>query len=91
MTAYVVLKAGYSWVSSEAEDTPDGAVKGMLSLEWTLDFEGFGGRGSMGRTKLKVKSDKELVGGDGEEARDDAEWQRTVRQYQRDGRFEVEE
>lgn len=78
-------------MSSEAEDTPDGAAKGMLPLEWTLDFEGFGGKGSMGRTKLKVKSDREWEGVDGEGARDDAEWARTVRQYQRDGRFEMEE
>lgn len=45
----------------------------------------------MGRTRLKVKSDREWDGVDGEGVRDDAEWQRTVRQYQRDGRFEMEE
>lgn len=45
----------------------------------------------MGRTKLKVKSDREWEGLDGETRRDDAEWQRTVRGYQRDGRFEMEE
>ena len=43
--ASVVLKAGYQWVSDDAEDTPDGAPKGMLSLEWALDFDGFGGKG----------------------------------------------
>lgn len=62
----------------------------MLPLEWTLDFEGFGGKGSMGRTKLKVKSDRDSWE-DGEGERDEAEWRRSVRGYQRDGRFEMEE
>lgn len=56
ITAQVVLKAGYSWVSEDAEDSPSGAVKGSLPLEWTLDFDGFGGKGSMGRCQLKVKT-----------------------------------
>ncbi|KAM0699744.1 hypothetical protein Q7P36_000747 [Cladosporium allicinum] len=56
INASVVLKAGWSWVSEDAFDSPDdGARKGALPLEWTLDFEGFGGRGSMGRCRLKVK------------------------------------
>jgi hypothetical protein len=54
--ANVILKAGYSWVSSEAEDTSDGQAKGKLPLEWTLDFDG---RGSQGRLRLKVKKEKE--------------------------------
>jgi hypothetical protein len=29
-------------------------VKASLPLEWTLDFDGFGGKGSMGRCQLKV-------------------------------------
>lgn len=45
ITASVILKAGYQWVSDDAQDTPDGAPKGMLPLEWTLDFAGFGGKG----------------------------------------------
>lgn len=59
ITASVVLKAGYSWVSEDAQDSPNGAVKGSLPLEWTLDFDGFGGKGSMGRCQLKVKNDHE--------------------------------
>jgi hypothetical protein len=55
VTASVVLKAGYSWVSGDAQDSPDGAVNGMLPLEWPLDFDGFGGKGSMGRCRLNVK------------------------------------
>ena len=88
LTAYCILKAGYQWVSSDAEDSPDGASKGMLPVEWTLDFTGFGGKGSMGRCRLKVKNDRAWQDVSDEEARDDAEWQRTVRQYQRDGRYE---
>lgn len=53
--ANLVLKPGYSWVSSEAEDTNDGGVKGKLPLEWTLDFNG---RGSQGRLRLKVRREK---------------------------------
>ncbi|SMR46252.1 unnamed protein product [Zymoseptoria tritici ST99CH_1A5] len=91
LTAYIVLKAGYSWASSDAEDSPDGAAKGMLPLEWTLDFDGFGGKGSMGKFRLKVKHDREWEGEDQEGARDAAEWARTVRGYQRDGRYAEEE
>ncbi|KAK5948629.1 hypothetical protein OHC33_010388 [Knufia fluminis] len=56
--ANVVLKAGYSWVSPEAEDTSDGQVRGKLPLEWMLDF---GGGGSQGRLRLKVRKEKEGV------------------------------
>jgi hypothetical protein len=62
----------------------------MLPLEWTLDFDGFGGKGSMGKYRLKVKHDREWEG-DQEEVRDAAEWQRTVRGYQRDGRYVADE
>jgi len=54
--ANLILKAGYSWVSSEAEDTLDGGVKGKLPLEWELDFIG---RGSQGRLRLKVRREKQ--------------------------------
>lgn len=91
LVAYVILKAGYSWVSSDAQDSPDGASKGMLPLEWTLDFDGFGGKGSMGRCRLKVKNDRDWQSVSSEEERDDREWQRTIRQYQRDGRYEPPE
>ncbi|KAI5367093.1 Putative YEATS superfamily protein [Septoria linicola] len=88
VTAYVILKAGYTWVSSEAENSPDGAPKGMLPLEWHLDFEGFGGKGSMGSCRLKVKNDREWHDVSDEEEEDDREWQRVVRSYQRDGVYE---
>ncbi|ORY67108.1 uncharacterized protein BCR38DRAFT_426106 [Pseudomassariella vexata] len=86
ITASVILKAGYAWVSDDAQDSPDGAAKGMLPLEWTLDFDGFGGKGSMGRCKLKVKHDRGWQ--DDEAERDNREWNRMVRQYERDGRYE---
>ncbi|KAK6857114.1 hypothetical protein PG995_007301 [Apiospora arundinis] len=86
ITVSVILKAGYSWVSEDAQDTPDGATKGMLPLEWELDFDGFGGKGSMGRCRLKVKHDRDWDDEEGE--RDDREWRRMVRQYEQDGRYE---
>merc|ERR1711881_767215 len=89
--AYVILKAGYSWVSNEAEDSPDGASKGMLSLEWTLDFNGFGGKGSMGRCRLKVKNDRDWEDISEEGEQDEAEMRRLVRQYERDGRYQPPE
>lgn len=52
ITADVILKEGYSWICSEAEDTPNGRYRGMLSLDWTLDFDG---QGSQGRCRLKVR------------------------------------
>ena len=73
-------------MSSDAEDTQDGAPKGMLPLEWTLDFGGFGGTGAMGRCRLKVKNDRGWE--DDEAGRDRREWERVVRQYERDGRYE---
>ena len=87
--ADVILKAGYSWVSSDAIDSPDGASKGMLRLEWMLDFTSFGGTGALGRCRLKVKSDRDW--NDGETARDRRELERVVRQYERDGRYEPDE
>ncbi len=69
----VILKAGYSWMSSEAEDAPDGGKKGKLPLEWTLDFHG---RGSQGRCRLKVKKEKE-----GQELEDAAEREGTIRRW----------
>ncbi|RMY56397.1 hypothetical protein D0865_03671 [Hortaea werneckii] len=89
--AYVILKAGYSWVSNEAEDSPDGASKGMLPLEWTLDFNGFGGKGSMGRCRLKVKNDRDWEDISEEGEQDEAEMRRLVRQYERDGRYQPPE
>jgi hypothetical protein len=88
ITASVVLKAGYSWVSDDAQDSPDGAAKGVLPLEWMLDFEGFGGKGSMGRCRLKVKNDRDWDRVSEEAERDQRELSRMVRQYEQDGRYE---
>lgn len=85
--ACIILKAGYSWVSSDAEDSPDGAPKGMLRLEWMLTFDSFNGSGAMGRCRLKVKNDLNWQDISEEEERDEAEWNRAVRQYQRDGNY----
>ncbi len=85
--ANVILKAGYSWVSEQARDTPDGAHKGALPLEWLLDFDGFQGKGSMARLRLKIKNDRDWQAGD-EEQRDNREFNRMARQYERDGRYE---
>lgn len=85
--AAVILKAGYSWVSEDAEDSPDGAPKGMLRLEWMLDFESFDGTGAMGRCRFKVKNDRNWQDISDEEERDEAEWNRTIRQYQQDGNY----
>lgn len=73
--ASLVLKAGYSWVSSEAEDTADGGVKGKLPLEWTLDFNG---GGSQGRLRLKVRKEKQ-----GQEAEDEAQGEEVRRMWMR--------
>ena len=75
-------------MSDDAQDSPDGAPKGMLPLEWALDFTGFGGKGSMGRCRLKVKNDRDWEDVDEEGELDHAETQRRVRQYDRDGGFE---
>lgn len=91
LTASVILKPGYTWVSDDARDSPDGAKGGMLPLKWMLDFEGFGGKGSMGRCRLKVRNDRGWEGVGGEEMRDQREWRRVVRQYERDGRYEPED
>jgi hypothetical protein len=60
----------------------------MLQMEWTLDFGSFNGTGSMRRCRLKVKNDRDWVNISDEEAEEEAEWSRVVRQYQRDGRYE---
>ena len=70
-----MLKVGYSWVSSDAEDTPDGATKGRLPLTWRLDF---GGRGSQGRLRLKVRKQK-----DGQEEEDQQLAERNRRAWMR--------
>jgi hypothetical protein len=75
----VILKPVYSWVSEDVHDSPDGAVEGMLPLEWTLDSGSFGGKGSMGRRRLKVKNDRGWDGTSDEEERDRMELRRTVR------------
>lgn len=87
IVACIILKAGYSWMSGDAEDAPDGAPKGMLRFEWLLDFQSFGGKGAMGRWRLKVKNDRDWEDIVDENERDDAEWDRFVRQYQQDGNY----
>jgi hypothetical protein len=76
----IVLKAGYHWVSSDAEDAPDGAEKGSLPLEWLLDFNG---AGSQKRCRLKIRREK-----DGQEVEDAVQREEVrrlwVQQRQRD-------
>lgn len=91
VTAYVILKAGYTWVPPDAEPSPDGAENGMFPLSWVLDFQGFGGKGSMGGLRLKVKNDRDWNDVSDEEEDDVREWLRVVRSYQRDGRYEPPE
>ncbi|TKA74242.1 hypothetical protein B0A55_05695 [Friedmanniomyces simplex] len=86
ITAAVILRAGYSWVSSDAEPSLEGVQNGMLRLEWGLDFARFGGKGAMGRCRLKVRSDREWV--ETRDLEDEREVGRMVRQYQQDGRYE---
>ncbi|KAF9639442.1 putative yeats family protein [Lasiodiplodia theobromae] len=59
--AYIILKAGYTWISEDAQPTPDGVEKGMLPLEWMLSFDG---NGSMGRCRLKYKHEISVEGSD---------------------------
>ena len=82
-----MLKPGYSWVSEDAQDSPDGAEKGMLGLEWMLDFSRFEGRGSMGRLKLKVKNQRDWHDVSGEEEEDERGFARFVQHYERDGAY----
>lgn len=88
IVASVMLKAGYSWMSEDAEDSPDGAEKGMLSLEWMLDFTRFGGKGSMGRLKLKVRNQRGWEVEEEDRREDERARSRLIRQYERDGRYE---
>ena len=54
----VVLKPGFTWISSNAEDGPNGVPNASLSLEWTLDFSSYGGKGAMGRCRVKVRRER---------------------------------
>ena len=74
-------------MSEDAEDSPDGAEKGMLALEWLLDFSRFGGKGSMGRLKLKVKNQRAWEDEEAERREDERARSRLIRQYERDGRY----
>jgi hypothetical protein len=73
--ANVILKAGYKWMSTEAEDTADGQQQGKLPLEWYLDFSS---RGSQGRWRLKVKKEKE-----NQEIEDAAQRESVMRSWRR--------
>ncbi|KAK6512208.1 hypothetical protein TWF481_001099 [Arthrobotrys musiformis] len=55
--ANVILKYGYSWISSDAEDTKY-ATKASLPLEWELCFDD---GGSQARCQLKIKKESRLV------------------------------
>ncbi|RVD86469.1 uncharacterized protein DFL_004743 [Arthrobotrys flagrans] len=55
--ANVILKHGYSWISSDAEDTKY-AKRASLPLEWELCFDG---GGSQARCQLKIKNERRLV------------------------------
>jgi hypothetical protein len=83
ITAHVILKAGYSWISEEAERAPDGAEKGMLPLNWTLDFVG---GGSQGRCRLKIRSETLVNQNEGEQEAE-RERMRMRRAYERDGNW----
>ena len=87
IVAGVVLKAGYSWVSDDAVDSPDGVAKGMLQLEWTLDFDSFQGAGAMRRCKLKVKHDRDWRTASDEQT-EEGEREQAFRSYERDETYE---
>ncbi|THV76155.1 hypothetical protein D6D29_08544 [Aureobasidium pullulans] len=81
ITVSVDLKKGWSWVSEDAEEVPfrGDDAKARLLLDWTLDFAGHEGKGSMGRCRLKVRKE-----GDGERR------EREEEDRVNDGRWEVE-
>jgi YEATS family len=83
VTAHIILKAGYSWVSEDAERAPDGAEKGMLPLNWTLDFTG---GGSQGKCRLKVRSER-VIPRNEDEQEAERERMRMRRAYERDGNW----
>jgi hypothetical protein len=58
VTALVILKAGYGWVSEDAQYTLGRAEKDILPLNWTLDFTGDGSRG---KCRLKVRSERVMT------------------------------
>ena len=62
----VVLQTGFAWVVSDddVEDGPDGATRAALKMEWTLDFASFGGRGAMGRCRVRVCKKRSRAHGD---------------------------
>lgn len=55
IVVYVILRAGFTWASKNAEHGPDGAPGSSLKLEWTVDFESYKGRGSQGKCRVKVR------------------------------------
>lgn len=49
------LRPGPMWLSRDAEDGAEvGEVGRVLRMRWTLDFQSFGGRGAMGRCRVRV-------------------------------------
>ena len=61
----------------------------VLRGRWGI-LEPTAGRGSMSRLRLKVRNDRDwqAIGHGREELRDDREFGRMMRQYERDGRYE---
>ena len=74
-------------MSENAEDSPDGAEKGMLRLDWMLDFTGFEGKGSMGCLTFKVRNQRAWEDIMEEKKEDERAWSRIVRQYASDGNY----
>ena len=54
VTAHIVLKYGYEWVSSDAEKVP-GTEKSLLPIEWMLTFDG---DGKQGKARLKIRRER---------------------------------
>ncbi|KAH0291909.1 hypothetical protein KCU62_g2401, partial [Aureobasidium sp. EXF-3399] len=79
ITTHVILKPGWSWVSEDAEAVPfrGDEVKAKLPLDWTLDFSGNEGKGSMGRCRLKIRreGDREKRQREEEDGAEDGRWE----------------
>lgn len=66
-------------MSEDAEAVPfrGDEVKAKLPLDWTLDFSGNEGKGSMGRCRLKVRKegDREKRQREEEDGAEDGRWE----------------
>ncbi|OJD28629.1 yeats family protein [Diplodia corticola] len=70
--AYIILKAVYTWISEDAQPSPDCVEKGMLPLEWMLSFDG---EGSMARCWPKFKHEVLTEEGSDSSYDDDSEYE----------------